>query len=146
MDDLYGSGPDDRHYVLNRTTGEVRFGNGTRGAIPVANPQNPGGNVVARRYRFGGGVRGNVSAGAIKTMDISVAGIAEDQVGNLLAAAGGRDEETLQAAKERAPSTLKANNRAVTAEDFEELARRVGTVKRARVLIRRMHGLCGRSV
>ena len=134
VDDLYGSGPDDRHYVLNRTTGEVRFGNGTRGAIPVANPQNPGGNVVARTYRFGGGVRGNVAAGAIKTMDITVPGIAEDQVGNLLPAAGGRDEETLQAAKDRAPATLKANNRAVTAEDFEELARRVGTVKRARAL------------
>jgi hypothetical protein len=134
VDDLYGSGPDDRHYVLNRTTGEVRFGNGRRGAIPVANPQNPGGNVVARTYRFGGGVRGNVAAGAIKTMDITVAGIAEDQVGNLLPAAGGRDEETLQAAKDRAPATLKANNRAVTAEDFEELARRVGTVKRARAL------------
>jgi predicted phage baseplate assembly protein len=134
VDDLYGSGPDDRHYVLNRTTGEVRFGNGTRGAIPVANPENPAGNVVARRYRFGGGLRGNVAAGAIKTMDISVPGIAEDQVGNLLPAAGGRDEETLQAAKERAPATLKANNRAVTAEDFEELARRVGTVKRARAL------------
>jgi predicted phage baseplate assembly protein len=112
----------------------VRFGNGTRGAIPVANPQNPGGNVVARKYRFGGGGRGNVAAGAIKTMDVSVPGIAEDQVGNLLPAAGGRDEETLQAAKERAPATLKANNRAVTAEDFEELARRVGTVKRARAL------------
>ena len=134
VDDLYGSGPDDRHYVLNRTTGEVRFGNGTRGAIPVANPGNPAGNVVARRYRFGGGRRGNVAAGAIKTLDISVPGIAEDQVGNLLPAAGGRDEETLQAAKERAPATLKANNRAVTAEDFEELARRVGTVKRARAL------------
>jgi predicted phage baseplate assembly protein len=134
VDDFYGSGKDDRHYVLNRTTGEVRFGNGTRGAIPVANPANPAGNVVARTYRFGGGVRGNVPANAIKTPVVSIAGLAEDKVGNLLPAAGGRDEETLEEAKERAPATLKANCRAVTLEDFEELARRVGTVKRARAL------------
>ena len=52
--------PRDRHYVLNRTTGEVRFGDGRNGAIPIANVANPGANVVARRYRYGGGTHGNV--------------------------------------------------------------------------------------
>ncbi len=31
VEDFFGSGPDHRHYVLNRTTGEIRFGNGRRG-------------------------------------------------------------------------------------------------------------------
>ena len=37
-----------RVYVLDRTSGEVRFGDGINRAIPVANPDNPDGNVVAR--------------------------------------------------------------------------------------------------
>jgi predicted phage baseplate assembly protein len=120
--------------VLNRTTGEIRFGDGTRGAIPIANVENPAANVVARIYQFGGGTRGNVAAGLVKTPLVSVAGLAEDQITNLFAATDGRNEETLDQAKDRAPATLKAKCRAVTAEDFEELAKRVGTVKRAKAL------------
>jgi predicted phage baseplate assembly protein len=134
VEDFFGSTKDDKHYVLNRTTGEIRFGDGTRGAIPVANVENPAANVVARIYQFGGGTRGNVAAGLVKTPLVSIAGLAEDQITNLFAATDGRNEETLDQAKERAPATLKAKCRAVTAEDFEELAKRVGTVKRAKAL------------
>ena len=62
VDDFFGSSPTDLHYMLNRTTGEIRFGDGRNGNIPVANPANPEGNIVARDYRFGGGKRGNVPA------------------------------------------------------------------------------------
>ncbi len=134
VSDFFGSGKNDLHYVLNRTTGEVRFGNGERGAIPVANVDNPAANIVARAYRFGGGKRGNVAAMAIRTPMLAVTGIAEDETGNLLPASGGRDEETLAQAKDRAPATLKANCRAVTPEDFEELAKHAGNVRRARAL------------
>lgn len=132
--DLFGSAKTDRYYVLNRTTGEIRLGNGTRGAIPVANVENPAANVVAREYRFGGGTRGNVTAGLIKTPLVSIEGLDENQIANLLPATGGRDEETIKEAKERAPATLKANCRAVTGPDFEELARRVASVKRAKAI------------
>ena len=60
--DFFASGRDDQHYVLNRTTGEIRFGNGRQGRIPVANAKRPA-NVIARQYRFGGGQRGNVGVG-----------------------------------------------------------------------------------
>ena len=39
--DFFGSGPNDLHYALNRSTGEIRFGDGFHGAIPVANPSQP---------------------------------------------------------------------------------------------------------
>ncbi len=52
--------------MLNRTTGEIRSGDGVNGNVPVAYVGDPGGNVVAREYRFGGGRRGNVAAGAIR--------------------------------------------------------------------------------
>lgn len=132
--DFFGSGSQDRHYVLNRTTGEVRFGDGVNGRIPVANLDNPGGNVVAREYRAGGGQRGNVPAGALSALLTAVSGVDEGGMGNLQAAVGGRDEETLEAAKLRAPRSLKSRCRAVTAEDFETLAMAAANIRRAKAL------------
>lgn len=127
VDDFFASGADDPHYLLDRTTGEIRFGDGRHGRIPVANPDNPGASVVAREYRYGGGRRGNVGAGALTELQSLVDGVAE--VTNLRPALGGADEETLEEAKLRAPAELKAKERAVTAEDFEFLARETPGVR-----------------
>jgi predicted phage baseplate assembly protein len=121
VDDFGASGPDDPHYLLDRTTGEVRFGDGRHGAIPVANDLLPASNLVARRWFAGGGAAGNVGAGTIATLQSVVPGIAS--VVNSLAASGGADGETVDAAKLRAPEELQAKNRAVTAGDFQLIAR-----------------------
>jgi hypothetical protein len=134
VDDLFASSPDDLHFVLNRTTGEIRFGDGLNGHIPVANPNNPDANIVARTYRIGGGKRGNVPAQAIKMLVTPVDGIDENGVGNLLAAHSGRDEETLAEAKKRAPRAIKSRCRAVTNEDYEHLAMQAANVRRAKAL------------
>ncbi len=120
VDDFFASGPDDPHYTLDRAAGEVRFGDGRRGRIPLANPDNPAANIVARSYLTGGGKHGNVGAATITELQSYVEGIAS--VTNLRPSFGGRDEETLDEAKLRAPQELKAKGRAVTAEDFETLA------------------------
>jgi predicted phage baseplate assembly protein len=133
-DDFFGAGPHDRHYVLDRTTGEVRFGDGVHGAIPVGNSDLPGSNVVAREYRFGGGVRGNVAPGKITTLLTSIEGIDDAGVGNLLAATSGRPEETLDEAKLRVPRAIRSRCRAVTNEDFEQLAMQSANVRRAKAL------------
>jgi predicted phage baseplate assembly protein len=132
--DLFGSGPNDNHYTLNRTTGEIHTGDGVNGNVPVAFVGDPGGNVVASVYRFGGGRRGNVPAGAISTLVTPVPGIDQAQVANLQAAFSGREEETLDEAKKRAPSTLRSRDRAVTAGDFEYLAAQASSIKRAKAL------------
>src|SRR5262249_8436481 len=134
VSDFFGSSPIDQHYVLDRTTGEIRFGEGRNGSIPVANAANPDGNIVATQYRFGGGKRGNVGAGATKTLTTSITGIDDGLVANLLPAFAGRDEETLDEAKKRAPRSLRSRSRAVTAEDFEYLAKQAATIKRAKAL------------
>ncbi len=134
VEDFYASAPDDTHYRLNRTTGEVWFGDGRNGAIPVANPANPAANVIARTYRIGGGKQGNVAAGKVSALLTHINGLDANAVGNLTAAHSGRDEETLEEAKLRAPQALKNKDRAVTAEDFEALAREAGNVRRAKAL------------
>jgi predicted phage baseplate assembly protein len=132
--DFFGSGPRDNHFVLDRSTGTVLTGDGVNGNIPVAYVRNPDANVVAREYRTGGGRRGNVAAGQIKTLVSHVDGIDENAVGNLLPASGGRDEETLDEVRARAPRVIRSRERAVTAEDYEYFAMQAGNVARAKAL------------
>jgi predicted phage baseplate assembly protein len=103
--------------------------------VVLGNLDNPGGNVVAVEYRFGGGPRGNLPAGSVNTLLTSIAGVDENAVGNRLAAHDGRNEESLEAAERRAVQSLKSKCRAVTAADFEQLAREApAPVRRARAL------------
>lgn len=116
VDDFYTSGPRDRHYVFDHISGEVRFGDGQRGLVPVR-----GRNTIrAAHYQVGGGVHGNLAAGTISQLKSSVPYVAG--VTNIEAAAGGAEQETLAQLKERGPRALRHRNRAVTAQDFEDLA------------------------
>lgn len=133
--DFSASSRYDRHFVLDTATGEVRFGPAVRqqdgsvrqyGRIPET-----GSRIRFARYRYGGGVIGNVPPGQIQVLKRAVPYI--DRVVNLVPATGGRDQETLEEAQMRMQRELRAQSRAVTAEDFESLAkkatRRVGRVK-----------------
>ncbi|MFJ6700282.1 putative baseplate assembly protein [Streptomyces sp. NPDC091272] len=120
------SRPQDRHVTLDATTGEVAFGPSVRepdgtlrqyGAVPAK-----GAVLRARRYRIGGGRAGNVARGAVQVLRTSVPYVSE--VVNRVAARGGVEGETVEEAKVRAPITLRAQERAVTLRDYEELARR----------------------
>lgn len=134
VEDFFASTQRDRHYVLDQNEGAIRFGDGVNGAIPAINPALRDSNIVASAYRYGGGVAGNVGAGKIKTLVGAVDGIDASGVKNLWAATGGQDAETLEQAKLRAPRTLRNHDRAVTAEDFEQLATQAPGVRRARAL------------
>jgi predicted phage baseplate assembly protein len=132
VNDFAASGPDDPHFTLNRTTGEIAFGDGIHGRIPVANPANPNGNIVARLYRSGGGKSGNVGANTLTNLLTFIEHV--EGVDNPFPASGGSDEESLEAAKARAPLELKSRGRAVTAEDFEYFALQTPGVRVRRAL------------
>ncbi|MFW2438539.1 MAG: putative baseplate assembly protein [Arenicellales bacterium] len=132
VDDFFSSGQNDAHYVLNRSSGEIRFG-GVGKRVPLANP-NKRVNILAEEYRVGGGSRGNVGAGEINNLLSQVKGVESAAIGNLFSASGGTDEETLEQAKLRAPLALKARDRAVTAEDYELLAKQAANIARAHAL------------
>ncbi|MEU5980321.1 putative baseplate assembly protein [Streptomyces sp. NPDC047315] len=120
------SGPDDRHVTLDPTTGEIAFGPAVRepdGSLRQYGAVAPkGAPVRVRRYRTGGGRAGNVARGAVRILRTSLPYVSE--VVNREAARGGVDGETVEEAKVRAPITLRAQERAVTLRDYEELARR----------------------
>jgi predicted phage baseplate assembly protein len=135
VDDFSGSGPHDLHYMLDPTTGVIRFGDGVyHGHIPVANLAAPSASIIAAIYQFGGGARTNIAAGTPLTLMTSVPGIDAGNITNPFAAYGGTDEESLQEAMDRAPRALKSQGRAVTEADFELLAKQAGPISRAKAL------------
>lgn len=115
--DFHGSTSEDRHYVLDHISGRVSFGDGVRGRIP---PRGVG-NVRMTMYQTGGGRSGNRAAGTIVQLKTTVPYI--ERVSNVEPAQGGIAAETNEALIARAPRTLRHGGRAVTLQDYEDLAR-----------------------
>lgn len=113
--DLDTAGADDLVYVLDAEAGTLLFGDGARGRAP-----RTGERFLAKSYRHGGGVKGDVGTGAVSQpsgLPAAVGGAF-----NVAPARGGRDAETLDAARLRAPRAFARRGRAVTAEDFSDEA------------------------
>nr|WP_221382019.1 putative baseplate assembly protein [Actinoplanes polyasparticus] len=117
---LATSGRQDRHLELDAARGELRFGDGRTGQVPIA------GFEVLVSYRYGGTALANVPASGITGLQTAPPGV--ESVTNLRAATGGRDEETADDLRRNAGSRLRTRERAVTAADYRELARKVGGV------------------
>ena len=120
-----GSGPADRHFVVDHMAGEVIFGPAVRepdgslrqyGAVPPK-----GVPLRLPAYRTGGGRRGNVARGALTVQREPVPFVT--RVENRHPATGGVEGETVANAAQRGPLLLRTRDRAVTAEDYELLAR-----------------------
>lgn len=115
----------DRHIVVDTATGEVRFGPAVRqpdgtvrqyGRVPEA-----GRSIRFKKYRYGGGAKGNLPTDSLQILTTSLAYIS--RVTNLRRATGGRDPENMEEVKARARRELRAQLRAVTPEDYEHLAK-----------------------
>lgn len=117
VSDFHASGPEDRHYRLNRQTGEVRFGDGQYGRVPPRGVRN----VRATEYLMGGGAAGNRPEGTVAQLKTTIAYV--DAVTNREPSSGGANAESMEQVQERGPRQLRHGGRAVTAEDFEDLAR-----------------------
>ena len=131
------SRPNDTHFTLDNISGEVCFGPRIRepdgserqyGAIPKLGSQ-----IVFANYRTGGGAIGNVGKKTLTVLKSTLRYV--DHVENRENATGGLDAETLERAKLRAPQMLRTRERAVTADDFEFLAKAAQQgVRRAKCL------------
>jgi hypothetical protein len=124
---LFGKGPAEQIYTTRLAddgTVTVGFGDGLSGArLPSGR-----GNVVAD-YRHGSGLAGRVAAGALRApLDLPV-GL--KSVANPAEATGGADPESLDQARENAPTTVRTFGRAVSLRDFEDLVRSSGEVAKA---------------
>jgi hypothetical protein len=117
VEGFYESVATSRHYMMDTMTHTISFGEGIHGMVPPKANRN----IRCDFYQVGGGDAGNVPPGSLTVLLQSVSYVTG--VTNLYAATGGSDLETIEEAKQRGPHSLKAKNRAVTADDFEWLAK-----------------------
>ena len=126
VENFFESAPTDRHVVIDPIKGELSFGDGRKGQVPPA-----GRDSIRCEYRIGGGAVGNVGAHTLSILKQSVAFV--EKVDNPFSASGGADAETVEEAKKRGSFAIKNRDRAVTSEDYENLAvaasRRVSRAK-----------------
>lgn len=136
VEDFASSGPQDQHFTLDKLDGTLTLGPALlqpdRSIYRFGRVPEKGSLLVFKRYRYGGGASGNVSRSTLSVLKSSIPYVAH--VTNRGAALGGRDAQSLEDAKLRAPQRLRARTRAVTADDYEYLACQVPGVARARCL------------
>ena len=112
---LFFSTADDRHYVIERSRGRVLFGDNRNGRVPPANADN----IRIAAYRSGGGLAGNVPAGAVSQL---LSGVLAQSVTNPRAAEGGADVEAVVAVNRRGPQVIRHRGRSLSTRDYEALA------------------------
>ncbi|KAB7647942.1 putative baseplate assembly protein [Polymorphobacter fuscus] len=127
VDQLFDSGPADRHYLLRPgADGQaiVQFGDGREGARPPSGSQN-----VRATYRTGIGRPGNVRARQLEQLATRPLGVRG--VTNPLPATGGADPESRDQARRNAPVTTMALDRLVSVQDHADFARGFAGIAKA---------------
>lgn len=142
VDTLGRSGPDDKHYVVEITAERkaiIKFGDDINGMVP-----NPGLELLASYYNTLGQV-GNVDANTITQIDyifdLETIGARSFKVTNINAASGGTDYESIERIRRSAPLHLRTLDRAVTRQDYIDIAMLAPGVDKATV-----HFDCGKFV
>lgn len=151
VDSFAGVGAQAKVYLVDRASGVVTFApaldlrppdgsapgvegaSGAAGGATTVAAVPPAGRQVRLWYRCGGGPAGNVAAGTLTSLRDPLPGLRAENPGP---AGGGRDLESLESALARGPYEFFAQQRAVTARDYEILAAGSGAVARARAFTR----------
>jgi len=107
--------PNSRHYIVDRERGAIIFGDGVRGMRPER------GSDIAAEYRYGGGLRGILPAGAISKLTTAINGI--ERVYNPVPSVGGAGSEDIPGVLDRGPMAVTHRGRGVSALNIEWLAR-----------------------
>jgi hypothetical protein len=118
----------------------IIFGDGTLGAVI---PTDATINVT---YRVGGGSAGNVEINAISTSITGLISSTNNPITIAItnrtnAGSGGREAETLEEARVNIPAATRANDRAVTLEDYQTIAMMYPGVTFARATVRTENSL-----
>ena len=116
IEDLALAAPDARVYTLDPFSGEIAFGDGRCGRVPPAGDRN-----IRVEYESGGGERGNVPAGAIRSLLTAMPQVSD--IINLTAMSGGTGRLPLDEIQERGSRFLHNRGRASGRSDYEELVR-----------------------
>jgi predicted phage baseplate assembly protein len=113
---LLANAPTGRVYELERTRGRFRFDADQTGVVLPAGTDN----VRLATYRSGGGKVGNLAREKLTQL---LSGVLAERVTNPVPSEGGADGESLEFLRDRGGDTIRNRRQAITAGDYEELAR-----------------------
>ena len=136
VDHLLDAGGQDLVFEVQYTENAVYilFGDDVNGAIPATGLQ------VFATYRYGYGAKGNLPSGSIRTVDdtnlpgVKVQRDATTGVYFSNVTSGGADPEDTESIRFNAPRAYRTQRRAVTLDDFKDLALSVEGVHKANVV------------
>jgi hypothetical protein len=111
-------------FTVNPESGEIQFGDGTRGVRP------PFGATIRARYDYSEGIAGNVGVGAVNNSPALPAGI---RVTNPVPTWGGAEPEDAVDGEKQISRYLQHRDRLVNVGDFETIVRRTPGVDIGRV-------------
>ena len=129
--DLLNSNRDATAFVVETETdgsSYLRFGDNRHGLRPQS------GSTFYATYRVGNGIRGNVGSEAIA--HIVTDNLQIIKISNPLPAKGGIEPESIEDVRQSAPYALGIQQRAVTPEDYAEIAQRHPQVQKAAATFR----------
>jgi len=122
VDTLAYSQSTDKHYINSVNSNKIpyiQFGDSVSGAIPT------NGSAITIDYYQTQGATGNVAPQTIKTINSTITlppDVTTITVTNLNEASGGADFESLESLKVKVPLSIRTLKRAVTKEDYEDIA------------------------
>lgn len=120
--------PGERVFILSTTSSgyiEVGFGSASRGFVPPAN------SVITATYAYSSGSLGNLPANSVTSFRESTP--ENVTITSSSTFTGGRDEESIRSMRATIPSIIASQNRAVTLNDYRNLALSVEGVAKAAV-------------
>jgi len=108
----------------------INFGDGVSGRIP------PNGQIISAIYRYTetAASLGNVGSGTVTVIDTAGLSTSLLKVTNTTEITGGADSESTNSIRINAPKQLRSLNRAVSAEDYANLALNVDSVAKAKAI------------
>jgi len=131
-DTLGRSTRDDKHYIIDISIEKVayiKFGDGINGMVP------PPGQEIRGNYHITKGIEGNIGQGTVtaSSTDFTTFGITNTVITNNLPAVAGSGYEDIEKIRRSAPLSLRTLDRAVTRQDYIDIAKLAPGVDKANI-------------
>lgn len=117
--DFYSSSKYDKHYVLDFEKDRILFGNHEMGQAPRKGKDN----IILCSLTYTKGKDSNIREGMIKNVRSQNPLINQLVIDQITPAKGGRDSDQFEDIKNKAADVLENDQKAVTADDFERIAK-----------------------
>ncbi len=119
VEDFFSSQKEDQDYVLDCEKGKITFGDHKMGQAPRKGTNN----IRISGFATTLGRNSNIKAGMISSVKSENGNIKELKIEQICSASGGTDAENFDDVKAKAANILNNNQKAVTVEDYERIAK-----------------------